>query len=98
MISVGEKYYHYKRTWGVNKTYEVVGIARDSDTEETLVLYRPLYIEDKASWDHSATVQEFMNEVWADCCARTLKIREELIERNGKQTRRFTKMEEGDSR
>lgn len=93
MVAIGERYHHYKWTWGSNYTYEVIWVARDSDTEEVLVLYKPLYTEEQASGDHKETIQDFMSEVWADCCARTLKVREEIVEHNGKQMRRFIKFE-----
>ena len=38
------RYRHYK-----GKDYEVIGIARHSETEEELVVYRPLY-GDKGLW------------------------------------------------
>ena len=38
------RYRHYK-----GKEYEVVGVARHSETEELLVVYRPLYGEE-ALW------------------------------------------------
>ena len=45
MLKLG-KYKHYK---GGGKEYEVIGIARDSETLEDLVVYQALY-GDKALW------------------------------------------------
>jgi len=36
----GETYYHFKDT---DKLYEIVGIALHTETEEDMVIYRPLY-------------------------------------------------------
>ncbi len=34
---------HYKSTGWVDHTYEVIGIARHSETHEDMVVYKPLY-------------------------------------------------------
>lgn len=39
-IIVGKKYRHFK-----DRLYEVVGVARHSETGERMVVYRPLYGE-----------------------------------------------------
>ena len=41
---------HYKSTGGVDHTYEVIGIARHSETQEDMVVYRPLYIAPAGNW------------------------------------------------
>ena len=40
----GERYRHFKHA---EMTYEIVGIAFHTETEEDLVVYRPLYETDK---------------------------------------------------
>ncbi len=39
----GQIYRHYKSKGGNDYLYEVVGIARHSETGEVLVIYKPLY-------------------------------------------------------
>lgn len=41
MLQPGGKYRHYS-----GKEYEVIGVARHSETLEELVIYKPLYIDD----------------------------------------------------
>lgn len=62
------KYRHFK-----GNEYEVIGIAKDSETLEELVVYRALYGD---------------NELWV----RKKSEFEEVIERDGKQIRRFEKI------
>lgn len=38
-------YEHYK-----GNRYEVIGVGRDTETEEDVVIYRPLYESDVAYW------------------------------------------------
>ena len=38
-----EKYRHYKSNWWDNHTYEIIWIAKHSETEELMVIYKPLY-------------------------------------------------------
>lgn len=61
------KYRHFK-----GNEYEVIGIAKDSETLEDMVVYRALYGS---------------GELWV----RSKKNFEEIIERDGKQIRRFEK-------
>jgi glycosidase len=63
------KYRHFK-----GNEYEVIAIAKDSETLEELVVYRALYGE---------------GEVWV----RNKANFEEIVERDGKRMRRFTKIE-----
>ncbi|MDO5400594.1 MAG: DUF1653 domain-containing protein [Eubacteriales bacterium] len=65
------RYRHYK-----GRDYEVLFLARHSETEETLVIYRALYSE---------------GGIWA----RPAAMWNELVETDGRQVRRFTRMEEG---
>lgn len=44
MLKLG-KYRHYKQ-----KEYQVVGIARHSETMEDMVIYKPLYKSDSEFW------------------------------------------------
>jgi hypothetical protein len=42
----GEKYYHFKHNSKLNKLnycYEIIGIAKHTETREELVVYKPLY-------------------------------------------------------
>lgn len=41
---------HYKSTGGVDHTYELIGIARHSETQEDMVVYRPLYEVSSENW------------------------------------------------
>ncbi len=68
-------YIHYK-----NKAYEVIGIARHSETAEITVLYRPLY---KNTWLSPA-----------DYCARPLEMFLGNVEIDGKMVPRFKKIED----
>jgi glycosidase len=63
------KYRHFK-----GNEYEVIAIAKDSETLEELVVYRALYGE---------------GEVWV----RNKANFEEIVERDGKRMRRFTRIE-----
>lgn len=38
-------YQHYK-----GKLYEVIGVGKDTETEEAVVIYRPLYDSDTDYW------------------------------------------------
>lgn len=60
------RYRHYK-----GKEYEVLFLARHSETEEPLVIYRALYGE---------------GQIWA----RPAAMWNEIIEKDGRQVRRFT--------
>jgi hypothetical protein len=66
-------YRHYK-----GKEYEVIGVAKDSETLKDLVIYRGLY-----------TSEEFgENPLWA----RQLEMFLEKVEVDGKKIKRFTKI------
>lgn len=67
-VEIG-KYRHFK-----GNEYAVIGIARDSETLEDMVVYRALYGS---------------NKLWV----RKRRNFEEIIERDGKQIRRFEKIE-----
>ena len=60
------RYRHFK-----GGEYEVLGVARHSETEEPMVVYRPLYGE-RGLWVRPAAM-------W-----------NEIVERDGLRTRRFT--------
>ena len=76
MIKLG-KYKHYK-----GKEYEVVGIARHSETLEELVLYKTLYQADPPSASLRGTMGE---NLWV----RPLKMFLEEVEIEGKKMPRF---------
>lgn len=45
-INIGDIYYHYKHNpkESINNfAYEVIGVAIETETEKTLVIYKPLY-------------------------------------------------------
>ena len=63
------KYRHFK-----GNEYEVIGIAKDSETLEEFVVYRALYGE---------------GELWV----RSRSNFEEIVERDGKLIRRFTRID-----
>lgn len=74
-------YRHYKSTWWSNHTYEVIGIAKHSETEEELVIYKPLFdAESTRLWD-------------AQFAARPVSMWFDEIEREGKSMSRFTFVE-----
>lgn len=89
-IKSGQVYRHYKSTWWNDYTYEVIGLARHTETSETLVVYKPLYIEQATSGDHRETVQDFMAEVGADYCVRPLVDRIGQVEWGGQKMQRFS--------
>jgi hypothetical protein len=43
----GEIYRHYKSTGSQHHTYQVIGIAKHSETEELMVVYKPIV---RSSW------------------------------------------------
>lgn len=74
-------YRHYKSTWGTDYTYEIIGIAKHSETQELMVIYLPLY------------PQALDRQGEAAYTVRPLDMRNETVTRDGKQMLRFTKME-----
>lgn len=77
MIKLGTIYKHYKTLL----EYEVVGTAKHSETEEELVIYRPLYDASNEDWWRGYTF-----------CARPLSMWEEMVEWNGEMVPRFTQI------
>lgn len=67
-ITLG-RYRHFK-----GNEYEVIGFAKDSETTQTVVIYKALYGD---------------NDTWV----RPLEMFAEIIERDGKKIRRFTKID-----
>lgn len=57
---------HYKSQWGLDHTYEVVGIAKHSETEEVLVTYRPLYEVLEDNWVYGADFAVRPVSMWFD--------------------------------
>ncbi len=78
----GTHWRHYKSTGWDNHTYEVIGIARHSETHEDMVVYRPLYIPEEGNW-----VKGY------DFAVRPLSLWYEIVEHVGKQVQRFTEIE-----
>ena len=67
-------YRHFKGNY-----YEVIGLARHSETGEQLVVYRALYGE-RGLW------------------VRPLSMWNEVVDRDGRLTRRFTYVGDGETR
>ncbi|MFA6080101.1 MAG: DUF1653 domain-containing protein [Candidatus Gracilibacteria bacterium] len=76
MEMIGAIYRHYKSTGGNDHVYEVIGTAKHSETDEILIIYKPLY---KSPW-----------QAGCDFTARPLSMWEEMVEWNGKMVPRFT--------
>ena len=69
------RYRHFK-----GNEYEVIGIARHSETKEPMVVYKALYNSDGSDGSDGA--------IWV----RPASMWNETIERNGKKLRRFEKL------
>lgn len=81
---IGEKYKHFKYDPNGEPNhhlYEIVGIARHTETEDVLVIYKPLYD------------LKFLNEVQADFAARPLSMFLDIVERDGYKGPRFIKVD-----
>ncbi len=72
---------HYKSTGWDNHSYEVIGIARHSETHEDMVVYRPLYTPEEWNWVY-----------WYDFAVRPLSLWYDIVEYKGKQVQRFTQI------
>jgi hypothetical protein len=44
---IGTHYKHYKSTGCLDHVYEIIGIGKHSETDEILIIYKPLY---ESSW------------------------------------------------
>ena len=73
---------HYKSSWWDDHTYEVLGIALNSETSEPMVLYRPLYDVPPESWAYGY-----------DYVIRPLALWHDIIEYEGKKVQRFTSID-----
>lgn len=73
---------HYKSTGWVDHTYEVIGIVKHSETEEAMVIYRPLYPVLPGNWAY-----------WYEFVARPLSMWYDIVEHDGKQLQRFIEIE-----
>jgi hypothetical protein len=65
----------------VDHTYEVIGIARHSETQEDMVVYRPLYQVPEGNWVYGY-----------DFATRPLSLWYDIVEHVGKQVQRFTEL------
>ncbi|HEU5114968.1 MAG TPA: DUF1653 domain-containing protein [Candidatus Paceibacterota bacterium] len=78
-------YYHFKHDPEVsidNYAYEVIGIARHTETNELLVVYRPIY--------------ESTSLAPADCSVRPLAMFMDTVDRGKGPTKRFTEITDED--
>jgi hypothetical protein len=73
---------HYKSTGWDDHTYEILGIAVHSETEEPMVLYRPLYPVWPESWAFGY-----------DYVTRPLSLWYDIVEYKGVEIVRFTEIE-----
>ena len=76
----GQIYRHYKSKGWRDHTYEIIGTAKHSETEEDLVIYKPLFDAENTRLWH------------CQYAARPLSMREDIVERNGKKVKRFTEI------
>ncbi len=73
----------YKSIGGDNHTYEILGIARHSETHEEMVVYRPLYTVPEGNWVYGY-----------DSAVRPLALWYDIVEYDGRQIQRFTEISE----
>ena len=77
----GDYFYHYKHNSNLdinNFSYQIIGIALSTETEELLVVYKPLYK---------------LNHIFeASFFARPLSVFLEKVELNGQKVPRFSKI------
>lgn len=78
----GTHWRHYKSTGWSDHTYEVIGIAVHSETEEPMVLYRPLYEVPPESWAYGY-----------DFVTRPLSLWYDIVEYHGERIQRFTEIQ-----
>lgn len=72
----GSLYRHFKSTGWNDHVYEIIGTAKHAETDEVLIIYKPLYESD---WQE-----------WHDFTARPLSRWNEMVESNGEMVPRFT--------
>ena len=73
---------HNKSTGWDHHTYEVIGIARHSETQEDMVVYRPLYEVAPDNWVYGY-----------DFATRPLSLWYDIVEYGGTQVQRFTQID-----
>lgn len=81
----GEFYYHFKHDSTKclnNHAYEVLGIGKNTEDNEVVVIYRPCY------------ELEFIKEVEAEFCVRPLSMWFDQIDRDGYVGPRFIKIDD----
>jgi len=74
---IGGVYRHYKSTGGNHHTYKVIGIAHNTETDELMVIYLPLY------------PNEVINSSSANFFSRPLSMFMDSVNINGKSHARF---------
>ncbi len=72
---------HYKSSGGDHHTYEILGIARHSETHEEMVVYRPLYAVSEGNWVYGY-----------DSAVRPLVLWYDIVEYEWRQMHRFTEI------
>jgi hypothetical protein len=77
----GSHWHHYKSTGWTDHTYEVIGIAVHSETEEPMVIYRPLYSVPPESWAYGY-----------DYVTRPLSLWYDIVEYYWEKIQRFTEI------
>lgn len=78
---IWSRWRHYKSTWWTNHTYEIMAIAKHSETGEDMVVYKPLYEVPKNWWAYGY-----------DSFVRPLSMWFEEVEYNEKTYQRFTEI------
>jgi hypothetical protein len=77
----GSHWRHYKSDGTDFHTYEVIGIAVHSETEESMVIYRPLYDLPEDSWAY-----------WYEYVTRPLSLWYDIVEYRWEKVQRFTEI------
>lgn len=79
--TIGSHWRHYKSIGWTDHTYEVLGIAKHSETHEDMVVYRPLYTVSEGNWVYGYNFAVRPLVMWFD-----------TLEHDGKIVQRFTQI------